>query len=53
MAIAYGANDVDGVSTVTDPAAGLRRSPKEEIERQIRAAGATPAIRNGRYEILA
>jgi len=53
VAIAYGANDIDGVSAVTDPAAGLRRSPKEEIERQIRAAGATPAIRNGRYEILA
>ena len=53
VAIAYGANDVDGIAATTDPAAGLRRSPKEEIERQIRAAGATPAARNGRYEILA
>jgi aminodeoxyfutalosine synthase len=53
VAIAYGANDIDGIAAVTDPAVGLRRSPKEEIERQIRAAGATPAARNGRYEILA
>jgi len=53
VAIAYGANDVDGVAAITDPAAGLRRSPKEEIERQIRAAGAAPAARNGRYELLA
>ena len=41
VAIAYGANDIDGIAAVTDPAGGLRRSPKEEIERQIRAAGAT------------
>ena len=53
VAIAYGANDVDGIAALTDPAAGLRRSPKEEIERQIRAAGAAPAARNGRYELLA
>lgn len=52
VAIAYGANDIDGVAAMTDPAAGLRRAPKEEIERQIRAAGATPAARNGRYETL-
>jgi aminodeoxyfutalosine synthase len=53
VAIAYGANDIDGVAAMTDPSVGLRRSPREEIERQIRAAGATPAVRNGRYEILA
>lgn len=53
VAIAYGANDVDGIAAMTDPAAGQRRSPKEEIERQIRAAGAAPAARNGRYELLA
>jgi aminodeoxyfutalosine synthase len=53
VAIAYGANDIDGIAAVTDPSVGVRRSPKEEIERQIRAAGATPAARNGRYEILA
>jgi len=53
VAVAYGANDIDGIAAVTDPAAGVRRSPKEEIERQIRAAGATPSARNGRYEILA
>jgi aminodeoxyfutalosine synthase len=52
VAIAYGANDIDGIAAVTDPSVGVRRSPREEIERQIRAAGATPAARNGRYELL-
>ena len=53
VAIAYGANDIDGVAPEDDVTLGPRRSPKEDIERQIRAAGAVPAARNGRYEILA
>ena len=52
VAIAYGANDIDGIAPVADPAAGHRRSPKEDIERQIRAAGAEPIERNARYELL-
>ena len=52
VAIAYGANDIDGIEPVADPAAGHRRLPKEDIERQIRAAGADPAERNARYELL-
>ena len=52
VAIAYGANDIDGVAAENDMTLGTRRSPKEEIERQIRAAGALPAPRNGRYETL-
>jgi hypothetical protein len=32
---------------------GVRRSPKADIERQIRSAFAEPAERNGRYELLA
>jgi hypothetical protein len=31
---------------------GHRRSPREEVERQIRAATGVPAERNGRYEPL-
>ena len=50
VAIAYGADDIDGVSAVDDVQLGRRRSPREDIERQIRAAGATPVERNGRYD---
>jgi hypothetical protein len=32
---------------------GPRRSPREDVERQIRAAFAEPAERNGRYEVRA
>jgi hypothetical protein len=50
VAIAYGANDIDGVATVDQVDLGPRRSAREEIERQIRAVVATPVERNGRYE---
>jgi hypothetical protein len=49
VAIAFGANDVDGVAPVDVVNLGHRRSPKEDIERQIRAAAAVPAERDGRY----
>ena len=51
VAIAFGANDVDGIDVVDDPALGRRRAAREDIERQIRAAAAVPAERNGRYEL--
>lgn len=50
VAIAYGANDIDGVAAVDQMDLGRRRSALEEIERQIRAVVATPVERNGRYE---
>jgi aminodeoxyfutalosine synthase len=50
VAIAYGANDLDGVSPIDRPELGPRRSSREDIERQIRAAFATPLERDGRYE---
>jgi len=53
VAIAYGANDLDGVASVDRPELGSRRSAREEIERQIRAAFATPVERDGRYEARA
>jgi aminodeoxyfutalosine synthase len=53
VAIAYGADDIDGVAAVEDPAAGSRRSPREEIERHVRMAFAEPAERTGRYEPIA
>jgi hypothetical protein len=49
VAIAYGANDLDGVSPVDTLDQGPRRSPREDVERQIRAAFAVPVARDGRY----
>jgi len=50
VAIAYGANDIDGVAVIDALNLGPRRSPKEDIERQIRAAACVPVERDGRYE---
>jgi aminodeoxyfutalosine synthase len=51
VALTVGADDVDGVS-VEDAGQGPRRSPLEEIRRNIRAAGQEPIERNGRFETL-
>jgi hypothetical protein len=51
VAIAYGADDIDNVSAVDDLQLGHRRSPREDIERQIKAAFAVPAERDGRFAI--
>lgn len=53
VAIEYGADDIDAVSPVDIEQMGVRRSPKADIERQIRSAFAEPAERDGRYELLA
>lgn len=50
VALAYGANDVDGIAPADALNLGHRRAPKEEIVRQIRAAGAVAVERNGRFE---
>jgi 2-iminoacetate synthase ThiH len=50
VAIAFGANDLDGIAAVEDPELGSRRAPVEDIARQIRAASGVPAERDGRYE---
>jgi aminodeoxyfutalosine synthase len=52
VAITYGASDIDGINPIDDVSLGHRRSPVEDIERQIRAAFAVPVRRNGRYERL-
>jgi hypothetical protein len=49
VALAYGAGDVDGVSAVDTLNLGTRRSPAEDILRQIRAAGGVPVERDGRF----
>jgi aminodeoxyfutalosine synthase len=53
VAIAYGANDIDGIAAADAAGLGPRRSPREDIERQIRASGGTPVERDGRYEVRA
>ena len=50
VAIAFGADDIDGIAPGDAPNLGPRRAPVEDIERQIRAAFAEPRQRNGRYE---
>jgi hypothetical protein len=50
VALAYGANDLDGVPVDDLLNLGTRRSPREEIERQIRDVPGTPVERTGRYE---
>ncbi len=52
VAIAYGADHLDNVQARDVLALGHRRSPKADIERQIRAAFATPAARDGRFQLL-
>jgi aminodeoxyfutalosine synthase len=50
VAIAFGANDIDGIDPADAPDLGARRAPAEDIARQIRAASGIPAERTGRYE---
>lgn len=52
VALTVGADDVDGVSAEEGTAQGHRRSPLEEIRRNIRAAGQEPVERNGRFDAL-
>jgi aminodeoxyfutalosine synthase len=52
VAIAYGASDIDGVPAADAAGLGPRRAPRADIERQIRAAFAEPAERNGRFELV-
>jgi aminodeoxyfutalosine synthase len=50
VALTFGADDVDGVSPEDETGEGLRRAPRAEILRNIRAAGQEPLERNGRFE---
>jgi hypothetical protein len=50
--LTVGADDVDAVSADDDLTVGPRRAPREEIRRNIRAAGFEPIERNGRFDIV-
>lgn len=52
VALTFGADDVDAVPAAASPDRGWRRSPREEIRRNITAAGFVPVPRNGRFEAL-
>lgn len=49
VALTYGADDIDGVSAADTLGLGWRRAPREDVERNIRAAGQEPALRSGRF----
>lgn len=53
VALTMGADDIDAVSPVDDIGEGRRRSPLEEVRRNIRAAGFEPVERDGRFDLLA
>ena len=52
VALTFGADDVDAVPAAAMQDQGWRRSPREEIRRNITAAGFVPVPRNGRFEAL-
>jgi aminodeoxyfutalosine synthase len=52
VALTVGADDVDAVAAEDDTTQGRRRSPLEEIRRNIRAAGQEPIERNGRFDVV-
>jgi aminodeoxyfutalosine synthase len=49
VALLFGADDLDGVSTDEESGSGRRRAPLEEIRRNILAASLTPIERDGRF----
>ena len=52
IALTVGADDVDGVSAERETGEGWRRTPLEEIRRNILAAGQEPVERNGRFDAV-
>lgn len=51
VALTYGADDIDNVPALDSLGLGWRRSPAEDIARQIRAAFAEPVERDGRFTV--
>ncbi|MDP6579773.1 MAG: hypothetical protein QF681_03875 [Vicinamibacterales bacterium] len=52
VALTVGADDVDAVPAVWPDGLGQRRSPREEVRRNIVAAGFVAVRRNGCFEVL-
>jgi len=51
VALLFGADDLDGVSSADDLSAGRRRAPLEEVRRNIQAASLRPVERDGRFAV--
>ena len=52
VALTFGADDLDGVTSTDHAPDGRRRAPVEELRRNIEGAGFTPAERDGRFELV-
>jgi 2-iminoacetate synthase ThiH len=52
VALTFGADDVQNVAAEDETKEGWRRSAREEILRNIHAAGFEPAERDGRFVLL-
>lgn len=52
VALTFGADDLVGVSASDEAPEGKRRAPRAEIERNVQAAGFSPAERDGRFNLL-
>ena len=52
VALLFGADDLDAVPAASDAAAGPRRTPLEEVRRNIVAASLSPVERDGRWAVL-
>jgi 2-iminoacetate synthase ThiH len=53
VALTFGADDLDNVSSSEESPEGLRRSPLTEVRRNIEAAGFEAAERDGRFAVVA
>jgi aminodeoxyfutalosine synthase len=52
VALTFGADDIDNVSTSDQAPDGRRRAPLEEVRRNIQMAGFEPAERDGRFAVV-
>ena len=52
VALTFGADDLDEVSSSDEAPDGRRRAPLEEVRRNIEAAGFSPAERDGRFNVV-
>ena len=52
VALTFGADDLDGVTSSDEEPDGRRRAPLEEVRRSIESAGYDPAERDGRFRVV-
>ncbi len=52
VALTFGADDIDNVTSTDEAPDGRRRAPLEEVRRNIEAAGLEPAERDGRFAVI-